>query len=1244
MLQRDPKAGKMSSTDHLCHYPGNQVMRFLAPLPCPFPARSLAALVTMLAVAISNASAVCAEQPPKPRETADLLIEAREAATREDHRRAVELLDEVLKRDDAPSSAYYWRGRSLFCIARVKDSVADFDRYVAANKAAESRQWERGIAMYYAGQFQRGADQFELYQTYHDNDVENSVWRFLCQARAKDVATARKTILPIRNDPRIPMMKIYDLYRGEAMPDDVLEAAEAGQDEARIAGQRFYAELYVGLYYEATGQPDKALPLLKSAAESHKKTRAVNRYMWSVADVHYRLLQQAKQQPSPESPRKSSSESSTAWPRHSIDNSSRGADGVRLGDINRDGRLDLVTGWEEGGRIRVCVQPERNVRQPWPSAEVGRVKSPEDAVFVDLDGDGKLDVVSCCEGRTKTVYAHWAPDNWSGSWTTEPFPVTAEKQAWMFALPMQIDGEHGVDLIVSSKGGNAEIGWLRSPANPKAMSHWTYHTLDRAGWIMSLEAVDLDGDGDDDILLSDRKGSRRGVRWLENPGNAAASRDPSAQWTVHAVGGKSSEVMFLTTARLSKNSDRFDIVCATRNGKILVFRRDPGSNQWKTSEIPNPFGIPNGKAVACGDMDLDGDIDIIHSCNNGGNRQFPGVVWLERIDPDSIAPAAWRAHDISGTVGVKFDLLQLLDLDGDGDLDVITCEERDNLGVFWYENPLGRSPAEVESARKESAKPAQAEQSADRSAREFIDAHVKKIRPLEIRSNLTWWDANTTGKDSAFAAKVEAQNELDAALADPRAFATLKELKAATISDPIVRRQIELLYLTYLGKQVDKGLLQRMTSKANDIEKQFNVFRAEVNGEEKTDSQVRKILASSNDSNLRRAAWEASKQVGANVELSLKELVLLRNQSARQLGYRDFHHMSLALNEQDQGEVLKLFDELDQLTRGPFLEMKREIDQRLAAGYGIAMEDLRPWHYHDPFFQEPPNVYETDLDAVFAETDVLRVCREFYDGIGLPIEDVLKRSDLYEKPGKSPHAFCADIDRNGDVRVLANVVPNEYWMTTMLHELGHAVYSSKYIPPEVPYLVRTDAHILTTEGVAMMFERFSGDASWLEAFNVDVPDAAAFNETARRMRRNKLLIFSRWCQVMFRFEMAMYQDPAQDLNRLWWELVQEYQGITPPEGRDAADYASKIHVVSAPAYYHNYMMGELFACQLHAAIVRDVLKKENPATVSYHSDPRVGKFLRKEVFRHGRTLHWNEMTRRATGQPLNAAAFAAEFR
>jgi len=528
------------------------------------------------------------------------------------------------------------------------------------------------------------------------------------------------------------------------------------------------------------------------------------------------------------------------------------------------------------------------------------------------------------------------------------------------------------------------------------------------------------------------------------------------------------------------------------------------------------------------------------------------------------------------------------------------------------------------------------------TAKQLVAEYERDFRPLEIETGRRWWDANVSGSDEAYRLKQEAENQLDQALADRDRFARLKRCDAAKLADPLLARQIRILYLQAVPKQVDHELLRQMVARANGIEKQFNVFRANVGGEELADSAVKKVLKQSRDSDERRAVWEASKRVGQVVEQDLRTLVAMRNQAARQLGFADYHAMQLELNEQNQAQVLSLFDQLDELTREPFRAAKREIDAKLAENCGIPVDELRPWHYHDPFFQESPAVFETSLDAEYAKVDVIELCEKFYAGIGLPIDDVLQRSDLFEKPGKNPHAFCTDIDREGDVRVLANVVPDEQWMSTMLHELGHAAYSSKNIPRALPYAVRCEAHILATEGVAMMFERFSKSADWLREMGVDVSDPKAFNAAGAKMRRNRLLIFSRWCQVMLRFEKELYRDPDQNLNDVWWDLVEKYQLLQRPEDRGAPDYGSKIHIVIAPAYYHNYMLGELFACQVHATIARDVLKTEG-RTASYVGRKDVGKFMRERVFAPGRTKTWNELTKFATGEELNARAFAADF-
>jgi peptidyl-dipeptidase A len=536
---------------------------------------------------------------------------------------------------------------------------------------------------------------------------------------------------------------------------------------------------------------------------------------------------------------------------------------------------------------------------------------------------------------------------------------------------------------------------------------------------------------------------------------------------------------------------------------------------------------------------------------------------------------------------------------------------------------------------------------ADSRARKLVESYTARVRPLEVAANRAWWNANITGKDADFKAKEEAQNKLDAVLADKALFQEVKAVKdAGGIGDKVLGRAVDVIYLAVREKQVDTALLKKITALANSAEKKFSTFRARVDGKELTDAEVRKVLKTSTRSDRRRAVWEASKEVGKVVEGDLHELVKLRNEAARTLGFKNYHALQLYLNEQNGDDLIRLFDQLDDLTRRPFVEAKAEIDAALAKMYGVRAPDLMPWHYHDPFFQETPAVFAADLDKVYASQDLVRLCRDFYRGIDLPIDLVIERTgDFAPHPGKNPHAFCTDLTRDGtDVRVLANVVSNEYWMSTLLHEFGHSVYSSINIPKTLPYVLRLESHILTTEGVAMMFEKLSKRRAWAEKMGVPVPNPRAFDETGAKMTRYQLLIFSRWCQVMLRFEKAMYEDPSQDLNKLWWDQVERYQLLRRPPGRNAPDYGSKIHIVSAPVYYHNYMMGELFASQLHHAIARDVYKGAAPDTVVYVGDKEVGRFMRQRVFDPGRTLSWNQLTEHATGRPLSPEAFAQDFR
>jgi len=379
------------------------------------------------------------------------------------------------------------------------------------------------------------------------------------------------------------------------------------------------------------------------------------------------------------------------WERHLIDGSSRGADGVRLRDVNQDGLLDITTGWEEGGITRVYIHPgEDKAKSPWPAVTVGKTPSVEDAVFCDVDGDGAFDVVSSCEGRTRTVFVHWAPSPASyleaEAWEQEAVPATMDRTAWMFALPMDIDGKNGIDIAVASKGQDALVGWLQSPPDSRALSDWRLHIVYKAGWIMSLISADVDQDGDLDLVVSDRKGPSPGVLWLEN-------RDPAKtpeEWTEHRMGSSGREIMFMDLNDLDGDG-RPEAIAAVKYGEIHFLRRPSDPTRLWTSQIVQvalPEGVGTAKGIRTGDVDGDGAVDLVYSCEHAIPPKR-GVVWLGRQGGSQESP--WRVHDISGPKGIKFDRIELVDLDGDHDLDVLTCEERHQmigLGVIWYENPF----------------------------------------------------------------------------------------------------------------------------------------------------------------------------------------------------------------------------------------------------------------------------------------------------------------------------------------------------------------------------------------------------------------------------------------------------------------------------------------------------------------------------------------------------------------------------
>jgi peptidyl-dipeptidase A len=526
----------------------------------------------------------------------------------------------------------------------------------------------------------------------------------------------------------------------------------------------------------------------------------------------------------------------------------------------------------------------------------------------------------------------------------------------------------------------------------------------------------------------------------------------------------------------------------------------------------------------------------------------------------------------------------------------------------------------------------------------FVKKFEAKVIPLHKQAALAYFSATISGKEEDYSRAADFEVQLTRVFASKEDFETLKRIREAnTLSDPMLRRQLDVLYLSYLEKQLEEGKLEEMIRLQNENEKKFSIFRAEVEGKKLTDNEIEEILRCSTNSIELEAAWIASKEIGSVVANDVLRLVRMRNEAAHELGFANYHTMKLELGEQNSAQIETLFDELDELTAAAFAQLKSDMDAKLAERYDVAVENLMPWHYQNRFFQEAPKIYDIDLDVFYKDKDIVALAKRYFAGLNMPIDDLVEHSDLFEKEGKYQHAYCTDIDRAGDVRVVCNIKPTYNWMDTTLHEYGHAVYD-KFNDRSVPWVLREPAHTFTTEAIAMLFGRFASNPGWLEQV-AGVPAGKA-QQTADIMfqtLRLEQLVFSRWAQVMYRFEKALYENPDQDLNSLWWQLVEKYQLLRKPEGRDQPDWASKIHVALYPAYYHNYLMGELLASQLHAYICREILKSDNSCREAYVGRTEAGTWLIDNIFKPGRTLLWNDMIENATGEKLTAKYYAAQF-
>lgn len=515
---------------------------------------------------------------------------------------------------------------------------------------------------------------------------------------------------------------------------------------------------------------------------------------------------------------------------------------------------------------------------------------------------------------------------------------------------------------------------------------------------------------------------------------------------------------------------------------------------------------------------------------------------------------------------------------------------------------------------------------------EFLKDFVPEVAKKSKQLNKAYWILETTGSSDAADLKADLDTELRFLFNDPK---TYKQLLAweKDPHDPIHQRQLNVLVRAFKQNQISKNLLEEMAQKEAALAQSYAAFRPELDGKKLSENDIRDILKSENDPQKRKKAWEASKQIGPILAPQILDLVRLRNQAARALGYSDYFQMQLDLQEIDPKWLLKTFEELSQKSEKAYASVLHEIERRQSERFGISISELGPWAWSDPFCQEDP-LDTHELDQLVDGVDIAKASADFYHKMGIDVGPILARSDMYERPGKNQHAFCMHLDRSGDVRTLNNVTPSIRWLETVLHELGHAIYELGF-DAKLPWLLREPPHMIPTEAMALIAGRQA--YRYRALAHLIGPQNEPLRKKADLSLRRRQLIFSRWVLVMTTFESELYRDPAQDLNRLWWSCVEKYQLLHAPKNRQGKwDWAAKYHLGLAPVYYFSYLLGEMFASAIQESLATEC------GTTDLNT-PKAGQFLQQKLFHPGNRMNWSDLVKHVTGTALTPDAWLKEF-
>lgn len=553
-----------------------------------------------------------------------------------------------------------------------------------------------------------------------------------------------------------------------------------------------------------------------------------------------------------------------------------------------------------------------------------------------------------------------------------------------------------------------------------------------------------------------------------------------------------------------------------------------------------------------------------------------------------------------------------------------------------------------------------------KKAQAFIDDYSQKYQQLYYASSLAEWESNTRiveGDSSNAIATRQANEALANFTGSMQNITTIQEyLKKRDKLLPLQIKQLEtMLFLAANNPQTVPEIVKaRIKAETEQVEKLYG-FDFQIKGKSVSTNDIDNLLVEETNLNKRLQVWEASKEVGKILRSGLINLQRLRNQTVEALGYADYFSYQVAdygistsemmqLNRQLVAEIWPLYRELHTFAR-----------YELAKKYGERkVPDFLPAHWLPNRWGQDWSgmitVKGMDLDGILKTKSsewIMQQGEQFYMSLGFPPlpESFWQKSSLYPLPEdaeykKNNHASAWHLDLDQDIRSLMSVIPNADWYETVHHELGHIYYYISYSNPNVPLLLRGGANRAFHEAIGSLMGLAAMQKPFLAQRNL-LPANSKTDEMKTLLKEAlNYIVFMPWsCGVMTEFEYELYSQhlPADQYNQKWWELVQKYQGIIPPQprGEEFCDPCTKTHINDDPAQYYDYGLSFVLLFQFHEYIAKNILQQD-PHSTNYYGSQAVGDFL-KQLLEPGKTKDWRELLRDSIGQDLSAQAMLNYF-